>query len=173
MAYVLVDTREKDNGYVLKDFKRLQYNYEEIKLDEGDYQSSFNPNCVIDLKNGLIEVQSNIAGTKSGKDRFLREVQRCIDKGKKLIVLVREEVIYNVYGVQFWRSPTHEVYDARKGKYIDKPFTKVSGKFLMKVMERYSRDYGIEWRFCKRKDTATEIVKLLNYNGGKINKNGY
>ena len=44
MAYILVDTREKDNDYVLKDFKRLQYNYEEIKLDEGDYQSSFNPN---------------------------------------------------------------------------------------------------------------------------------
>ena len=35
MAYILVDTREKDNDYVLKDFKRLQDNYEEIKLDEG------------------------------------------------------------------------------------------------------------------------------------------
>jgi hypothetical protein len=173
MAYILVDTREKDNAYVLKDFKKLEYNYKEIKLDEGDYQSSFNPNCVIDLKNGLHEVQANIAGTKKERARFMREVQRCADKNKKLIVLVREEVIYNIYGVQFWKSPTHEVYDKQKKVWIDKPYTKVSGKFLMKVMERFERDYGIEWHFCKRKDTAAEIVKLLNWNGGKINKNGY
>lgn len=82
MAYILVDTREKDNDYVLKDFKRLQYNYEEIKLDEGDYQSSFNPNCVIDLKNGLIEVQSNIAGTKSGKDSFFEKYKGALTRAK-------------------------------------------------------------------------------------------
>ena len=84
MSYILVDTREKDNAYVLKDFTKLEYNYKEQKLDEGDYQSSYNPNCVIDLKNGLIEVQSNIAGSKKNKARFLREVKRCIDKNKKL-----------------------------------------------------------------------------------------
>lgn len=173
MAYILVDTREKDNDYVLRDFKKLEYNYKEQKLDEGDYQSSFNPNCVIDLKNGILEVHANIAGKKDERERFMREIERCKQRGKKLIVLVREEVIYSVYGVQFWRSPTHEYFDKRNCKWVDKPYTKVSGKFIMKVMERYARDYGVEWRFCKRKDTATEIVKLLNYNGGKIGKNGY
>ena len=173
MSYILVDTREKDNAYVLKDFTKLEYNYKEQKLDEGDYQSSYNPNCVIDLKNGLIEVQSNIAGSKKNKARFLREVKRCIDKNKKLIVLIREPYIYSVTGVQYWKSPTHDYYDKTRKVWVEKPYTKVSGKFLMKVMQRYAKEYGVEWRFCKRADTATEIVKLLNYNGGKINKNGY
>lgn len=173
MAYILVDTREKDNEYVLKDFDRLEYTYKQQKLDEGDYQSSFNPNCVIDLKNGIFEVQKNIAGGKHERERFMNEVQRCIEKGKKLIVLVRDEWVYGLKGVQYWKSPTHEYFDKMTQRWIDKPYTKVSGKFVMKVMERYTRDYGVEWRFCKRKDTATEIVKLLNYNGGKIGKNGY
>ena len=62
MAYIKVDTREKDNDYILKDFTAMKVEFSKEKLDEGDYEASDNPNFVIDLKNGIEEVQKNIAG---------------------------------------------------------------------------------------------------------------
>lgn len=159
MAEILVDTREQDNVYILDDFRNNGFSYAQIKLDEGDYQSSANDRVVIDLKNGIQEVQKNIAGTPKQRERFLNEVLRCRIKGKKLIVLIREPIIYNVYGVQFWRSERSKNY---------KKYTKVSGKYIMKVMERYTKDYGVIWRFCKHENAAQEIIKTLNYYGGNI-----
>lgn len=168
MAYIRVDTREKDNAYILDGFKAGGIKFVQEKLDEGDYESSDNPNCVIDLKNGIEEVQKNIAGNEAQKARFLNEIMRCQTKGKKLIVLIREEKIYAVGGVQYWKSPKAWVKNKKTGKYEHKPITKVSGKFIMKVMERYRDEYGIEWRFCKPENSARTIVYLLRKNGGNI-----
>lgn len=169
MAYIKVDTREQDNKYILSAFKANNYKYEELKLDEGDYQSSDNDTCVIDLKNGILEVQKNIAGKENDKARFLNEIIRCITKKKKLIVLIREDYIYSLYGVQFWKSPKRFIR-SNNGKSVLKPFTNVSGKFIMKVMERYQNDYGVEWLFCKRENTANAIIEILNRNGGNIKR---
>ena len=168
MEYIRVDTREKDNLYILRDFKKYHFAYVEEKLDEGDYETSDNPNCVIDLKNGIAEVQKNIAGNEKQRTRFLNEVLRCKEKGKKLIVLIREPKIYAIGGVQYWKSPKAWRYNKKKKIWENKPLTKVSGKFIMKVMERYRDEYGIEWKFCKPDDAARAIVGILRKNGGNI-----
>ena len=168
MAYIRVDTREKDNDYILAGFKSGRISFKQEKLDEGDYEASDNPNCVIDLKNGIAEVQKNIAGNKNERERFLNEIVRCQTKGKKLIVLIREPKIYALGGVQYWKSPTSWQFNKKTKKWENKPNTKVSGKFIMKVMERYRDEYGIEWRFCKPEESARTIVYLLKKNGGNI-----
>lgn len=168
MAYIKVDTREKDNSYILDGFANGGISFVQEKLDEGDYESSDNPNCVIDLKNGIEEVQKNIAGSEAQRARFLNEILRCQTKGKKLIVLIREEKIYAIGGVQYWKSKKTWRRNKKTNKWEYKPMTNVSGKFIMKVMERYRDEYGIEWKFCKPEDSARTIVYLLRKNGGNI-----
>lgn len=159
-VYIKCDTREKDNAYILADFKILGIPYIVEKLDEGDYEASDNDKCCIDIKGGIKEVQNNIAGNKKSKDRFMREVQRCIDKNKKLIVLVREEDIKCVEDVEHWKSPVNH--------YNNKPITRVSGRFIMKVMQRYTKDYGVEWWFCRKNECARAIAYLLYTNGSEL-----
>lgn len=159
MAYIRVDTREQDNKYIIEDFKKMNVEFVEEKLDEGDYESSENPNFVIDLKNGILEVKSNIVGSGNNQARFTNEILRCISKNKQLVVLVREDKIYNVNGVQYWKSP-------RKKNF--KPITKISGKYIMKIMEDMEAKYGIRWMFCERQNTAKAIIAILNKNGGNI-----
>lgn len=157
MAKIYCDTREQTNDYILDDFKSYGIKFEVQALKDGDYVASDNPNCVIDLKFGILELQKNIAGNEAQRSRFLNEIMRCVTNEKKLIVLIREPVIYNVYGVQFWKSPKNK---------RDVPYTKVSGKYIMKIMQTYEKEYGIEWRFCKKQDAARAIVSLLKSNGG-------
>ena len=168
MAYIKVDSREKDNDYILKDFTAMKVEFSKEKLDEGDYEASDNPNFVIDLKNGIEEVQKNIAGNEAQRARFLNEILRCQLKNKKLVVLIRDEKIYALGGVQYWKSPKSWRRNKKTGKLELKPQTNVSGKFIMKVMERYREEFGIEWFFCKPKDSAKTIINLLRKNGSKI-----
>lgn len=159
MAKLICDTREHNNLYILQDFDALGVQYEVKKLDEGDYESTANPNVVIDLKGGILEVQSNIAGKNENRARFINECLRCVTKQKTLIVLIREPKIFNINGVQYWKSPR-----GRNGK----PFTKVSGKYIMEVMKSYTENYGVVWEFCKPEAAAFAILRILNKNGGKI-----
>lgn len=159
MAKLICDTREHNNLYILQDFDTLGVKYDVRKLDEGDYESTANPNVVIDLKGGILEVQSNIAGKNEKRVRFLNECLRCITKQKTLIVLIREPKIYSINGVQYWKSPRD-----RNGR----PFTKVSGKYIMEVMKSYTENYGVIWEFCKPEEAAFAILRILNKNGGKI-----
>lgn len=159
MGFIKIDTREQDNKYIIDCFNKWGVEYVQTKLDEGDYESSDNPNFVIDLKNGILEVKNNIVGTSNTQARFYNLVLRCITKNKKLVVLVREDKIYSINGVKFWKSPR------AKNK---KPYTKVSGKYIQKIMEDFSEKYGVEWMFCKHDDAAKAIIAILNKNGGNI-----
>jgi len=52
----------------------------------------------------------------------------------------------------------------KAGKCLNRVQSKqppASSEALMKSMRTMSERYGVEWRFCEKKDTGREIVNIL------------
>ena len=72
---VLVDTREKKNSHILKQFDSLRIQYEDRALDFGDYSfmmqgRDFSLSCVIERKGSINELYGNFT---SDRDRIEKE----------------------------------------------------------------------------------------------------
>ena len=87
METIIIDTREKPKAIsgILKFFESQNIKYISSKLYVGDYQLLDNPKLVIDRKNGLGEVCSNII---QDHERFRNELIRANEVGIKVIILV-------------------------------------------------------------------------------------
>jgi len=89
---VLVDTREKKNGHILKRLKELNIGYVLKKLDFGDYSftiddKSYEHIVAIERKASLTELAGNFAG---GKKRFHHEFKRASSHKCKMILMVED-----------------------------------------------------------------------------------
>ena len=84
---IIIDTREKPQAIkgIKATFERLGVEYEVRKLDTADYMNPEKPEILVDRKQNLSEVISNLGNKKS---RFYRECERANAEGKRLIVLV-------------------------------------------------------------------------------------
>lgn len=122
----------------------------------------------IDTKKDLQEVVGNICS--GSHERFRDEVILAQKMGAKLIVLVEEDGIKSIDDVFRWQNPRMHRYNKIRymhniGKWENIPLPKkppTDGKTLAKSMITMSNKYGIEWRFCSRKETAKVIVDILS-----------
>lgn len=142
MAMIICDTREKKNQHVLAYFDRNGIDYTVAKLDTGDYMLPCGL-VTVDRKQNLEELAGNLC---SKSNRFWREVRRAHDTGLKMIVLIEEGKYHGIEDVKAWRSA----------------YTRVSGRYLADMMAKVAIAYGVEFRFCWKRDTGQRIKDLLN-----------
>lgn len=177
---IQVDSREKQRAIkkILATFDSSGVKYYISKLWTGDYMSLDNPRLIIDRKQNLNELCSNVI---QDHKRFSEELNRAKDNGIKLVFLCEHgSGIESLQDVMFWRNP-RSVKRARgeDGKYHDeevvyeKEFTSSTGKKFTKKFhpttgpELYNKlmtiaeKYGCEFLFCEKKDTGKRIVEIL------------
>ena len=153
---LIVDTREHKSAIVkiLTEFSRQGVTVVRKKLDYADYWNPENPKVVIDRKQNLQEVVSNLTDyddPRKGLKRFRREIIRCNRAGCHMIVLVEHGgKIHSLEDVMQWKNP----------RLRESPYA-INGERLFNKLYRLSSYYGIEWQFCDKGHTGKRIIELL------------
>lgn len=148
---IYVDTREKPHAIVriLAEFERRGIRVHRQALGEGDYKLSPDGPVTVDRKQNLQEVCANLTWQR---ERFQRELRRCADKGETIYILVEHGgPIRTLADVAKWRNPRLK----QSPKAVD-------GPQLYKLMLTYAAKYGVRWRFCDKRSTGKEILRILN-----------
>lgn len=102
----------------------------------------------IDTKKSLVEVCGNVCSRQH--ERFREELTK--SQGK-LILLIEEANITELEDVWWWENP--------RLKYNPKA---TKGTALYKSLCTIRDEYGVDIRFCDRKVTGKEIIKILEGN---------
>ena len=123
----------------------------------------------VDRKNSIDEICGNVCSSINAHARFRDECILAKKCGCKFYVLVEDEKVKNLDDLDHWENPRAKPYFIQKARlakgYKPKhPLAKqppASGKTLAKALRTMQEKYGIEVVFCKPKDAAKMIVKLL------------
>ena len=167
---IQVDTREKagKKDHILNYFSENGIKVVRSKCFVGDWTLVENHSVCIDTKTlGLQEAYSNLIGKEH--ERFRDECARAQTCEIKLIVLVEENGITCLDDVAHWQNPRRTAWFRlnaahKAGKCLNRVQSKqppASSEALMKSMRTMSERYGVEWRFCEKKDTGREIIRAL------------
>lgn len=168
---IQIDTREKARAIkrIVSDFDALGVKHYSSKLFVGDYMNLDNPRVLIDRKQNLLELCTNVSDIpkKDGSGRFKRdaagkimserarfvsELARARDAGLQLIILCEHGYgIKSMEDVAKWENP----------RLATSPLA-VSGDRLYKILTAVSQNYGVRFEFCDKKNTAETILKLLS-----------
>ena len=89
--------------------------------------------------------------------RFRAECQRAKDLGIQLIVLIEEGVPYG--DVSMWEVPRWK--SSNEWHQYGDPMTRVDPRVLQKAMETMTEKYGVEFRFCTRRQSPQRVIKYL------------
>lgn len=147
---IQIDSREKAKAIknILAEFDRQSVQYYTSKLYVGDYMSLDNPRLIIDRKQNLNEVCSNLCQQHK---RFVAELVRANEAGIKLIILVEHGGgIKKLEDVKGWYNPRLKV----------SPYA-WDGLRLFKVMYTTAKKYNTEFMFCNKSQTGKRIIELL------------
>lgn len=155
---VKVDTREKKHAHILAYFKRNGIDYIQEKMDTGDYQIVGDNSILIDRKQNIHELASNIwedleavKKNKPDRQRFKNELKRLDKLGSKMYILI-EENLSCLEDVQKWKS---------KCDRYGKPYTKMYGATIYRYLVAYKWKHNIEYVFCHKNSTGRIIAELL------------
>lgn len=141
---ITCDTREKKWDHIRFFFDRMGIEYEVKKLDFADYSNPARPGIVVDRKQNLNEVATNLCSKDSS--RFWREIRGAHKAGIKVVILVEHgPEIKAIRDVAAWKNQ----------------YGSMHGNRLMQEMFRTSMAYGVEWRFCSKAETAVRIMEIL------------
>lgn len=159
---IICDSREKKNSHILAYFEKNKIPYKVQKMAVADYMVDAKDKLVVDRKQNLEEVCSNLtyrgktAAENGGKKipsdvaRFWREIRLAHDNGIKVIVLVEHGAnVRKLADVAMWNSAK----------------SRMSGRKLLDEMDRVATAYGVEWEFCTKAETPKRILEILNYKG--------
>lgn len=174
---IQIDSREKARAItkIVAEFDRQGVKHYISKLWAGDYMSLDNPRLIIDRKQNLTEICSNVT---NNHDRFRNELIRAKNTGIKLIILIEHSnQIKSIEDVARWHNPRDKEikiwFDDRcmtdkKGEeyweiaHYEISRTKaVTGETLANIMRTQERKYGCEFHFCDKLHTGKKIIELL------------
>ena len=150
---IQIDSREKSRAIkkILSEFEKQGINHYVSKLYVGDYMNLDNPRLIVDRKQNLTEVCSNVC---QDHERFRSELIRAKESGIKVVVLVEHgDGIETLEDVIWWNNP--------RLKSSPKAIT---GERLYKILETLERKYECEFQFCDKKDTGKRIIEILGGN---------
>lgn len=151
---IQIDTREKAKAIrqILRTFDSKGIDHVSSKLLVGDYMNMDNPKIIVDRKQNLLEVCSNVC---QDHERFRAELLRAKRYDIQLIVLVEHgDGIECLEDVIFWENPRR----AKSPKAIN-------GDRLYKIIRTLERKYGCQFAFCDKRNTGEEILKWLQKDG--------
>lgn len=147
---IQIDSREKAKAIqnILKELDNQKVDYFSSKLYVGDYMSLDNPRLVIDRKQNLGEVCTNLCSKDNS--RFWDELRRAHKAGIKLIFLVEHSnQIKSIPDVAKWSSK----------------YSTITGRQLIDKMFQVAISYSVDWEFCDKLHTGRRIIELL---GGEV-----
>lgn len=143
---IICDTREKGNKKILEYFDKVGQDYIISKLDAGDYMIYKNYHTIIDKKDGLLELSSNLCHTTE-HERIKREISRAKELGcENFIFLIQDSKIKTLEDIKSWNSP----------------HTKVKGETLLKIMNTMRQKYNVRFIICPKAKMGETIIKLLS-----------
>lgn len=144
---IIIDTREKRIEHIERYFIRHGVEYQLQKLDTGDYLNTDNPGIIVDRKRSLDECAQNLNSKDSS--RFWRELRRAHEEKVKLIFLVE-------HGGDIKTFDDVPTWNSRFG-------IKITGKRVANEMFKAHLAYGVDWKFCSKRETPEKILELLGY----------
>lgn len=148
---IQIDSREKTKAIkkILAEFDKQGIKHPVSKLFVGDYQNFDNPRLVVDRKQNLSEVCSNVC---QDHERFRRELQRANDNEIKVVFLVEHGAdIQELEDVIFWENPR-----------LKKSPKAMTGEVLYRILSTIERKYDTEFVFCTKEETGKKIIEILS-----------
>ena len=145
---IIIDTREKARAIkqIIAEFQKQGVRTISSKLWVGDYARLDNQTVVVDRKQNLLELASNVC-----EDRFHKEIHRAHEHNVKIVFLCEHGGnIKELIDVLFWENP--RIKESPKC---------ISGVHLFKAMTSMADKYGVEWQFCTKKETGKRIIEIL------------
>lgn len=139
---LICDTRQKKGQHLNIERYCSEHNITMIPqcLNVGDYMLE-NGTIAVDTKQTIDELAHDLFRDKCA---FYKKYKKCYKNGIKLIVLI-EERISCVENILKWKSQ----------------HSKITGQFLVEMINDVKVSYGVEFYFCDKKDTGRYLIKLL------------
>lgn len=147
---IQIDTREKPRAIrrIIQAFEDAGVAYISSKLYVGDYQRLDNGLLVVDRKQNLAEIATNLT---QHHERFRAELERAKRAKIRVIVLCEHGgQIRTLEDVAEWKNP----------RLRESPGA-ITGDRMAKIMRTMSERYGVEWRFCDKRQTGRKILEIL------------
>ena len=158
---IQIDSREKAKAIqkIIAEFDRQGIKHPVSKLMVGDYMNYDNPRVIVDRKQNLTEVCSNVC---QDHDRFRRELVLAKENGIQLIILCEHgKDIKSLEDVIFWKNPRSEKRKKIDGKWKTVHTNAMKGDVLYKILTTLEEKYGVRFEFCDKDETGKRIVELL------------
>lgn len=147
-ATIQVDTREKNNNHILSVFEDNKIMCLSSKLPFGDYMNLDNPRLVVERKNSICELATNLC-----KDhiRFRSELKNAQSYGIHIILLIENNNGFtSVEDLKKWINPFH-----KKNPHA------VSGEKLYKILVSMQNHYCFDIEFTSKAAAGSRIIQLL------------
>ena len=160
--FIQIDSREKARAIkkIVEEFERRGISHPVSKLMVGDYMNYDNPRLIIDRKQNLSELCSNVC---QDHERFRRELILAKENEIQIIFLVEHgKGIERLSDVVWWENPRRfkRIKDV-SGKWTDVETKAMQGETLYKILCTQERKYGCRFLFCEKEDTGKEIIRIL------------
>ena len=117
------------------------------KMIVGDYTLPADQRICIDTKKDMVEVSQNIFHDHA---RFRRECELAKDCGIHLVVLIEDNTVATWDELLKWTNPQP-----------NRSALTPNGERCYKVMKAMEYSYGVEFKFCNKKDTGKRILQIL------------
>lgn len=158
---IQIDSREKKFAIrdIVKTFDRCGVHYFVSKLYCGDYMSLDNPRLVVDRKQNLFELCSNVC---QDHVRFRNEMIRAKEHGIKIIFLCEHgNGIKTLDDVFFWVNPHGFETIKINGQWRTIKKKTIHGDKLYKILCTMQKKYGVTFLFCDKSETGQRIIEIL------------
>lgn len=179
---IIIDTREKEKAItkIKKYFDDNNINYISSKLYCGDYQLLSNGRIIVDRKQNLAEIMSNIT-----QKRFKDELIRAKKAGIHLVILVEHgKDITCIDDISKWKNPRLEFYKFQLKKQLDlfgdynewylyreakakglnptrPPQSPEQLRKSLHTIEENKENYDVEFQFCDKENTGERIIEII------------
>ena len=117
------------------------------KLIVGDYVIANRQDTSIDTKKDMVEVSQDIF---QDHKRFRAECELAKDCEIRLVVLIEDNSVGSYDELLKWVNPQP-----------NRSTLTPNGERCYKVMKAMEYSYGVEFQFCKKKDTGKRILQIL------------
>lgn len=158
---IQIDSREKSKAIqkIIAEFDSRGIKHPVSKLMVGDYMNYDNPRLIIDRKQNLLEICTNVC---QDHDRFRKELILAQENEIQLIILCEHgDGIETLEDVIFWENPRREMKRKVDGKWETIKTKAITGERLYKIMRTLESKYGVKFEFCTKEETGAKIVKIL------------
>lgn len=159
---IQIDSREKAKAIqkIIEEFDKQGIKHPVSKLIVGDYMNYDKPRVIVDRKQNLSELCQNVC---QDHDRFRRELVLAKENGIQLIILCEHgKDIKSLEDVIFWKNPRSEKRVQIDGKWQKVHTKAMKGEVLYKILTTLQDKYGVQFVFCDKENTGSEIVRILS-----------